>query len=49
MLAKANIKEITIKAVVKNPDGTVKEDLGNILYYHKNPLMRLLYRILRRK
>jgi len=40
-----DVKAAQIDAVIIRADGT-KENLGTIAYYHKNPLMRLRFRIL---
>ena len=42
--ASVPIKRATISAVIKRADGTI-EDLGIISYYHRNPLMRLAYKV----
>lgn len=39
-------KRQSIHAVVTRADGTV-EDLGMIAYWHRNPLMRLAWRVWR--
>lgn len=36
-------REVSIEAVVIRADGT-KQNLGTIAYWHRNPLMRLLWR-----
>ena len=36
--------KVQIKAVIRRANGTI-EDLGVISYWHKNPFMRLAYRI----
>lgn len=40
-------KEASISAVIIRADGTV-ENLGVIAYYHRNPLKRWLWRLLKR-
>ena len=42
--AKEQIKRQTISAVITRADGTV-ENLGVIAYWHRNPVMRMLYKI----
>ena len=44
--AKGSASEVRIEAVVTRADGRV-ENLGTIVYWHKNPLKRLLWRIRR--
>jgi len=39
MLARSNVKEVEVRAVVRRADGTV-EDLGRVSYYHRNPILR---------
>ena len=43
-----NLREVTIEAVVIRADGT-REDLGQVSYWHKNPLRRVLHKLKRRK
>lgn len=38
------IKQTSLSAVITRADGTV-EDLGPLVYYHRNPLLRLTWRI----
>lgn len=42
---KAKAKRGVIRAKVFNADGTLKEDLGVVSYYHRNPLKRLFYKL----
>lgn len=42
--AKGNLREATIAAVVIRADGT-REDLGVISRWHKNPMIRLRWRV----
>lgn len=46
-VAHGELKEIQIEAVVIRADGT-KENHGVVSYYHKNPLKRLKYHLLKR-
>lgn len=46
VIAPAKARNITIEAVVTRADGSI-EDLGVVSYWHKNPLMRALYRVRR--
>jgi len=46
MLTRSKLKRSTISAVVTRADGTV-EDLGVINYWHRNPLLRLAWRVRR--
>jgi len=41
----AKAKRGSIRAKVFNADGTLKEDLGLISYYHRNPFKRLFYKL----
>ncbi len=41
-----SIVEATIEAVVIRADGT-RENLGEVSYWHRNPLKRLVWRIRR--
>ena len=41
--ARGSPKEVSIEAVVIRADGTQKP-LGVVSYWHKNPLMRLLWK-----
>lgn len=43
--AKGGVREATIEAKVIRADGRV-EDLGVVSYYHKNPLKRLIWRLM---
>jgi len=45
---KLQAKSSTVSAVVTRANGQV-EDLGVVSYYHRNPLRRLLWRVLRIK
>jgi hypothetical protein len=36
-------RQIEFSAVVLNADGTMKEDLGAVCYWHRNPLKRAVY------
>jgi hypothetical protein len=36
-------KSIEFSAVVLNADGTQKEDLGAVCYWHRNPFKRAVY------
>jgi hypothetical protein len=42
--AQSNVKEIEIQAVVIRADGT-REDLGQVSYWHKNPIKRLIHKV----
>lgn len=42
--ADAGVESVSVEAVVIRRDGT-REDLGQIAYYHKNPLRRLAWRL----
>ena len=42
--ARSRAREVSLSAVVVRADGT-REPLGTISYWHKNPLMRLLWRL----
>lgn len=44
---KMGVKQSELRAVILNKDGTVKQDLGVIAYYHRNPLMRMWWNIKR--
>lgn len=44
--ARVRTRESSISAIVTRADGTV-EDLGEIAYWHRNPIMRLWWRIKR--
>jgi hypothetical protein len=44
MQARGPVREASIAAVVTRADGTI-EDLGVIARWHKNPLIRLAWRI----
>lgn len=46
MSATTGASQITVEARVIRADGTV-EDLGQIAYWHRNPLKRLAWRIRR--
>ncbi len=46
--AQQGIKRVTVEAVVLNADGTVKQDLGIVAEYHRNPLRRAV-NLLRRR
>lgn len=37
----AEAKSMTISMVVLNADGTVKQDLGVVSQWHRNPVIRL--------
>lgn len=39
------VRQARIRAVVLNADGTVKQDLGTVAYWHKNPLRRIWWRV----
>lgn len=41
----ADAKEMSITAVVLRADGSVKEDLGTVCYWHRNPIKRLVGRV----
>ncbi len=43
----SGIKEASIAVVVTRADGTV-EDLGEVAYYHKNPLRRWAWELKQR-
>jgi hypothetical protein len=38
-------RQVSISAVVLRADGSVKQDLGVVGYWHKNPLRRAAWRI----
>lgn len=38
----ANAEEMSITAVVLRADGSVKERLGTVCYWHRNPIKRLI-------
>lgn len=40
----AKARKSTVEAVIIRADGT-RENLGIIAYYHRNPLMRLIWKI----
>jgi hypothetical protein len=42
LLTRGNAKEATFHAVITRADGSV-EDLGQIAYWHKNPVRRWLW------
>lgn len=44
MIARGNVKEATISAVITRADGTI-EDLGVVSYWHRNPLRRLVWAV----
>lgn len=44
--SKLSVKSAEISAVIIRADGT-REDVGVISYWHRNPLMRIGWRILR--
>lgn len=44
VVGKGPVREASISAVVIRADGT-REDLGVVSYYHKNPLMRLKFKL----
>jgi hypothetical protein len=39
------VAQTSISAKVLRADGSVKQDLGVIAYWHKNPLKRAMWRI----
>jgi len=41
----SGIKSAQMKAVVLRADGTVKQDLGIVSYYHSNPFKQLAWNI----
>lgn len=43
LLTHGRAKEARFSAVITRADGSI-EDLGEIAYWHKNPLRRLLWR-----
>lgn len=47
MKANERVTQAVIGAVVIRADGT-REDLGAVSYYHRNPLRRLRFRLLKR-
>lgn len=46
VLAPARARSATIRAVVTRADGRV-EDLGVVSYWHRNPVMRAAWRVVR--
>lgn len=44
--AKSSTQYASLRATVIRADGSI-EDLGEIAYYHRNPIKRLLWRIRR--
>jgi len=44
----AGAKEVKIEAIVLNADGSVKQNLGVVAYWHKNPLRRVWWHLTRR-
>lgn len=40
----SNVSEASLFATVTRKDGTI-EDLGEIAYYHKNPLKRIAWKV----
>lgn len=42
IITRAKAREVSVTAVVIRADGT-REDLGQIAYWHKNPLRRLAW------
>lgn len=42
--AETKTKEMVLEAVITRADGTV-ENLGAIVYWHPNPLKRIIWRI----
>lgn len=44
LMVSQKVRRQTIEAVIIRADGT-RENLGVISYYHRNPLMRLAWRI----
>lgn len=45
MMRGRGIVETTISARVLRADGTLKQDLGVVSYWHRSPLRRLAWRI----
>ncbi len=43
--AGAPVESITMRAVILDAQGNVKQDLGIVGYWHRNPLRRWLYAI----
>ena len=44
METNSNVKQMEVSAVIQAEDG-IREDLGTIQYWHKNPFKRILWRI----
>jgi hypothetical protein len=42
--AQSNVKQMDISIVIVRADGTI-EDLGQVQYWHKNPIKRITWRI----
>ena len=45
-LTRGRAREVSISAVITRADGTT-ENLGAISYWHKNPLRRIAWRLLK--
>jgi len=45
-LAHANVKEATISVMVIRANGT-REDLGEVSYWHRNPIKRVAWKLRR--
>ena len=41
----SSAKSAEVSAIIYRADGTVKQDLGVIAYYHKNPFKRFLFNV----
>ena len=46
LVSQSHTKEASLEAVIIRADGT-REELGQIAYYHQNPLKRLVWRVRR--
>lgn len=42
------VQMVSIEAVVIGPDGKVKEDLGTVAYWNRNPLIQFMYNMRQR-